>query len=269
MIKKLTLKNQQQILDFCYKRERENLFVIGSFKNDKKPFSINKYYGYFQRGSLIGLATFFGKFGSFVINANRIKVLEALVDYGVREKLNIGCVPAFKKYAKGMIERFEKIHKKKPKKIMNDIVFILTKKTFRNFSAGIEEKGSKKDIDDIVKFDRKIGFSKEKGEIRSKERKKILHEHTFFMKMRNKIVSKANLHGYSKNYFQIGGVGTLEAFRGQGLAKKVVSKLCEYYFQKGIKYGLLFTGNDNIAAQKVYKSIGFKPIDKFVIAEYK
>ncbi len=43
-IKKLSQHQKSQILDYCHKREKENLFIIGSFKNYKKPFSVNKYY---------------------------------------------------------------------------------------------------------------------------------------------------------------------------------------------------------------------------------
>lgn len=44
--------------------------------------------------------------------------------------------------------------------------------------------------------------------------------------------------------------------------------LCRHYFDKGIPNALLFTRNDNVAAQKVYASLGFKPDGQFVIAEY-
>jgi uncharacterized protein len=269
MIKKLTEKNRQQILDFCYKKERENLFAIGSFKNEKNPFSANKYYGYFKGKNLIGLAVFFSRFGHLLINAPRRKTIEEFVDYGMHKKLDIKCVATFRKYAEATIERLEKAHNKKPTRKSDETVFILTRQAFRNFSDGAEQNATKKDIDDIVVFNRKMRFENAKGEITTKERKKVMPEHTFFIRMKNNIISKANIHGLSKNYFQIGGVGTLEEFRKMGLAKKVVSRLCEHYFDMGIKYGLLFTGNDNVIAQKVYKNIGFKPVDEFIVAEYK
>jgi len=79
---------------------------------------------------------------------------------------------------------------------------------------------------------------------------------------------KTNIHGISKQYFQIGGVFTDEDYRQKGYAKQVISALCRYYFNKGIKTALLFTDKTNYPAQKLYKNIGFKPADHFIIAEY-
>ncbi len=88
------------------------------------------------------------------------------------------------------------------------------------------------------------------------------------MAIDNRIVAKANIHGSSRNYFQIGGVGTLAAYRNRGYAKQVMSALCRHYFSSGLPFGLLFTGKDNGAAQKVYRDLGFKEVDEFIIAEY-
>lgn len=269
MIQKLSQKHAQQILDFCYKNERENLFVIGSFKNYKKPFSINNYYGYFKEDELIGLGVYFSQWENYVINAPQKKIIEALVDYGVKKRLNIDYIAAFKRYAKVMVERLDTVHKTKPIKITDETVLLLTKDHFKNFSDGTEFMATKNDIDDIVILNRELSSENPKKEITDIERKRTIPEWTTIIPSKDEILSKANLHGYSKNYFQIGGVVTKKSERNKGLAKKVVSKLCEHFFSKGISNGILFTDNDNLAAQKVYKSIGFKPVDEFIIAEYK
>ncbi|QQR83481.1 GNAT family N-acetyltransferase [Candidatus Peregrinibacteria bacterium] len=82
------------------------------------------------------------------------------------------------------------------------------------------------------------------------------------------IVSRANPHGVSNHYFQIGGVGTLKEHRDKGYAKQVVSALCRHYFDQDVPFALLFTAEHNAAAQSVYGSLGFKPDGEFVIARY-
>lgn len=262
MIKKLTAKDKKQILDFCYKREKENLFVIGSFKFYKNPFKENIYWGYFENKKMTGLAVYFGRFGNFVINASDKKAINELLNEGVKAKIKIKAVAAFEKYAKPMLLRLKKKYKLIPKKYSDEYVLVLNKKDFKDFSEGDEKQASDKDIDELARLNEGINF------VNDEERKKIFPKNEFILKKSGKIVSKANLHGVSKNYFQIGGVVTLEKHRRKGYARRVVSSLCKYQFKKGMKYGLLFTGKDNLAAQNLYKSMGFRVIDDFILTEF-
>lgn len=71
MIRELTPQDQPAILDFAYQREKENLFVIGSFEFRPNPFEINDYLGYFINNELVGLGTYFGLWSDIQINAPR------------------------------------------------------------------------------------------------------------------------------------------------------------------------------------------------------
>jgi len=264
MIKNLTLYHKKQVLDFCYKREKENLFVIGSFSNYKNTFEENKFLGFFENNNLVGIGVLFQRFGNYVINADSEELTKKLLDYAVKNNFQINHIAAFKKYTSIMVERLQNIHNKKFKIFRDETVFILDKKNFKNFSKGNEKIATAKNIDELVIFT----TGKKCQEITEKDRKTIFPFQEFIIKKYGKIISKANTHGISKNYFQIGGVGTLEKYRNQGYAKQVVSKICDYYFAKGIKYGLLFTANNNLPALKLYKKIGFEPVDEFAIAEF-
>jgi len=262
MTRKLTIKDKKQILDFCYKSEKENLFVIGSFKFYKNPFKENIYWGYFENKKITGLAVYFGRFGNFVINAPKTTIINELLDEGMDEQIKIEAVAAFKKYAKPMLLRLKQKYKLIPKKHSDEYVLILNKKNFKDFSEGDERQAAKKDIDELARLNSGINF------INESERKKIFPKNEFIIRKNGKIISKANLHGVSKNYFQIGGVVTLKKYRREGYAQRVVSSLCNFHFNKGLKYGLLFTGKNNFAAQNLYKKLGFKLVDEFIIAEY-
>ncbi|MEH2255757.1 GNAT family N-acetyltransferase [Nostoc sp.] len=58
---------------------------------------------------------------------------------------------------------------------------------------------------------------------------------------------------------QIGGVWTPPALRGKGYAKSVVAGSLLDARSQGVKRAILFTGNNNQAAQAVYRGIGFLP----------
>lgn len=266
------LTNQQQILDFCYLHEKENLFTIGSFNLRKNPFETNLYGGYFKNNELIGLSTYFGIHKSFVINAEQKEVIKALVDFNIEQGVEIESIPCFKKYADVMLERLKSKHRLIPKKNKKETVYILTKKDFQDFSKGTEEQATEKDIDELVLFyfhnNVKTHRSVSLKEITEQDRKRIHYQTEFIIRKDNTIISKANIHGISKHYFQIGGVGTLEKYRNQGCAKQTVSALCKHYFNQGLTYGLLFTDNTNTPAQSVYQNIGFKPVNDFIIAEF-
>ncbi|MEH1940415.1 MAG: GNAT family N-acetyltransferase [Nostoc sp.] len=58
---------------------------------------------------------------------------------------------------------------------------------------------------------------------------------------------------------QIGGVWTPPALRGKGYAKSVVAGSLLAARSQGVKRAILFTGDNNQAAQAVYQGIGFLP----------
>ncbi len=265
MIKILSIKNKEEILEFCYERERENLFAIGSFSNYEHPFSRVKYYGCFDEGKMVGLATYYIRHKNLVINAAQGEVIDELVDFAIKDKIEVEFVANFEKYALPTIKRLKDKHGITAKKISYETVYVLSKEEFKDFSEGDEEIGTAKDIDEIVR----VQNGDEKKEITDKERAKIIPNQEFILRKEGKIVSKANIHGVSKHYFQIGGVGTRKEFRGKGYAKQVVSNLCKTYFNEGKNFALLFTDNENNSAIAVYKKLGFKPVDKFIIARYR
>jgi len=259
MIRKLTEKDRRAVIDFAYRREKENLFVLGSFQRYKKPFAANYLAGAFRGKNLTGLAIFFKVYESFVVNSYHKNDIADLVDHVVKAGAKIMHVPCFKKYGDAIIRRLTK-HHFKPKCVRDSLVFILDKKDFHDFSDRPAAVAKRSDVGELAT----IHFP---GKPRSWG-KRIDYKNTFVYRRDGKIISTANVHGASKNYFQIGGVHTLEKYRNQGFAKKVISGLCRHYFRKGKKYALLFMDKNNKPANKVYRKIGFKPKDKFVLAEY-
>lgn len=69
----------------------------------------------------------------------------------------------------------------------------------------------------------------------------------------------AIMHGY-KNISIISDVAVLEDFRRRGLASSIVGKVCEILLSEGKIPTLMCTEKH---VQKLYRKIGFKPLEKF------
>ncbi|MEH2276185.1 MAG: GNAT family N-acetyltransferase [Nostoc sp.] len=78
------------------------------------------------------------------------------------------------------------------------------------------------------------------------------------------LVSYSAFNASLPDIVQIGGVWTPPALRGKGYAKSVVAGSLLYARSLLVKRAILFTGDNNQAAQAVYRGIGFLPIgDKY------
>jgi RimJ/RimL family protein N-acetyltransferase len=64
---------------------------------------------------------------------------------------------------------------------------------------------------------------------------------------------------------QIGGVWTPPDLRGRGYARAVVAASLLDARAEGVRKGILFTGEGNIAAQKAYEALGFRCIGNYRI----
>ncbi|MGP1438613.1 MAG: GNAT family N-acetyltransferase [Treponema sp.] len=96
----------------------------------------------------------------------------------------------------------------------------------------------------------------------------LKNETTYFAKLGNLSVAKANTNASGVNYAQIGGVYTLPEYRGYGFASNVVNVLIEHIHKKEEKNVCLFVKADNIKAIKMYKRLGLKEKGEFCISYF-
>ena len=59
---------------------------------------------------------------------------------------------------------------------------------------------------------------------------------------------------------QLGGIFTRPEDRGRGYARRLVAGMLQHARADGAPRAVLFTGQDNLAAQRAYEAIGFEPI---------
>lgn len=266
MIRELTQQDQQTILDFAYQREQENLFVIGSFDFLPEPFKTNVYLGYFEDDQLVGLGTYFGLWSDIQISTQSSEVHNALVDEYMQRDKPVEYVVGFKQYALQTIERLRK-HGIVPKVINEETVYLLTRATFNNLSTGEATKATAADVDEIIRLEYRVEGTAPETEVTQTERNRILPNNEWVLRKAGQIISKANIQGFSKHYAQIGGVLTHPEHQSQGYARQTVSAVCQHWLDQG-KEIILFVKNENAPAIKVYQSLGFQPINEFLLAEY-
>ncbi|GAU78907.1 GNAT family N-acetyltransferase [Fusibacter sp. 3D3] len=83
-----------------------------------------------------------------------------------------------------------------------------------------------------------------------------------FIKKNGQIISHGNTAAETSQSAMIGGVMTLPDHRRKGYAKTVVSAICQRLIDDGKKACLFYEGE---ISQKLFESLGFKEIDKWVV----
>ncbi len=87
----------------------------------------------------------------------------------------------------------------------------------------------------------------------------------FVLESGSRIVAKSEFHGIANGAVQIGAVFTPPAYRGRGYARCVVAGSLDIVRRTGEKNAFLFTGEENVAAQRAYTALGFTPVGNYGI----
>jgi RimJ/RimL family protein N-acetyltransferase len=87
----------------------------------------------------------------------------------------------------------------------------------------------------------------------------------FVLEAGSQIVAKSEFHGIANGAAQIGAVFTPPAYRGRGYARSVVAGSLDMVRRTGEKNAFLFTGEENVAAQRAYTALGFAPVGNYGI----
>lgn len=264
MTRSLLPHQRSVILRYAGKHEQENLFVLGTFNREQDPFARNAFAGVYRGEQLIGLGAYFGRFGSLVLHAENNRGINDLVDHFVKARCRIEWMPMFERHALPAIARLRR-YGMVPTMMREETVFLLTKHRFKGIPHGMVRTGTPGDIDDIIGLEQRVNG--EQRDITERDRQQIFPKTEYLLRVNGVLVARANVQGWSDQYAQIGGVMTHPEHRGKGYAKQVVSAACKHWLSKG-KRVQLFCKNDNAPAHAVYEAIGFRPIDRFILAQF-
>lgn len=264
MIKTLTSKHTAEILNYCLENEHENFFTISRLFEDADPFQNMEIIAKYENDKIVSLLTFFTDFQNLVVHSNSKQTIKELLDKFPNIK-SIKYVVCYKKFADTILEHLKQKYNLVPTKKNIEDVFQIKLNTFKNHTKSNSDYriGQTNQKQEIAEFSTII----DQQPIDQAEPDLIKPHNEYLLYKNNQLVAKAALHGKTKNYFQIGGVGTLKEHRRKGYAKEIVSFICQENLNT--RTGILFTGEDNIAAQKVYQQLGFSKFDKLILATFK
>lgn len=99
-------------------------------------------------------------------------------------------------------------------------------------------------------------------------RRMIAEESLYVLKHDGQIISLTGFNARLPEIVQVGGVYTPKAFRSCGYARAIVAFSLLHARELGCRKAVLFTGEDNIAAQTAYKALGFRPVGSYGMIFY-
>jgi RimJ/RimL family protein N-acetyltransferase len=98
------------------------------------------------------------------------------------------------------------------------------------------------------------------------ERRGITDGHIWLAQHDGRPAATTGFNAVTREAVQVGGVYTPPELRGRGYARAAVAQSLLDMRMLGIERSLLFTGDDNPAAQRAYQAIGFQRIGDYRIA---
>jgi RimJ/RimL family protein N-acetyltransferase len=276
-VEKVSPDTQEEMVDFLKRHENYSLFLLGNFENYGAILSDSPYSGNFKliRSSDEIVSVFcLTKKGSLLIQS---VILEPIFDFVLASCLqepipitglvgNWDFCQLFWKFLKQKAliqsETFaskEILYKLDLSKIsypLNPDVRILTADDYNQWKplrlAYLQEEGFPNDLNDEQLLQSFL----------EKCKKRIIWGY-FLM---DRLVSIADLNAKASDLGQLGGVYTDPNFRKKGYSKAVIHKLVSDIKEiHNIRKLIIFTGENNFPAQKLYESLAVNPVGYFAL----
>lgn len=272
MIRLLTEKDKDEVLEYTERNHIETTFIIGnviSFGLDNNP-NINRcahYYGYFEKESLKGILPFYN-LGSCIPHYESEAAIDEFSELMKSRSFN---------YLLGMQKIVEPLYNKlkntkNPASISHNSYFI--NENFSPFKLeGVELVNawelSLKEVEDFLNETVSSNFNA-LGAVENFP--KLLSElgpdeDYIFLLKDGEVKAQALIQTYTSKINQIGGVYTRISERGKGYCKALISELCTRIASR-YKLPTLTVRKNNTPAVRAYTSLGFKHYDDYLIINY-
>jgi RimJ/RimL family protein N-acetyltransferase len=102
-------------------------------------------------------------------------------------------------------------------------------------------------------------------QVREETERAVREQRTWVLEEGGRPVARSSFNTAIAEAVQVGGVWTPPELRRRGYGRAVVAASLLDARAAGVKKGILFTGEDNIAAQKAYEALGFRPVGDYSI----
>jgi len=261
MIRKLVEKDRLKLLKYLYKEGSLNIFIIG----DVEAFGFDK-----------NFQTIYGEFDS---NFNYISVLlfynENSIFYSHKRIFNEEWIAIFKQhpltiYLSGAESMLKKLISFFPNFEVNPMYFseaFKLNEEIEDTKYNIVKVSTKKHcgkLFDILYSIEEFGYqNKSKEEFIKDKLNSINMGSTYYIEENGIVISTVATTAETKVSAMVVAVATLESARNRGLASILMKHLMNEYFNEKKKSLCLFY--DNPKAGNIYKRLGFKDVDKWIV----
>ncbi len=261
-------KKNQIIFEYLLPYEKYSLFLLGNL-SDRNIQS--HYYVAKEKDKIIGVCAYYPLFKSFSLYTEDRDTIKPFVSL-IHNNYEINTLLAYGDIGKQALDELLKLGYKTVNASRNQFMELNIKDfKFSHLNEGEIRNIEKNDVDQVVILFRHLHNEDITKPIREDERKKVeLSKVKFCLKVDSKVVATAISNGLCVTTFQVLGVVTDPSYRKRGFAKAICSHLIKYMQDnEKAKHAIIFTGYENIAAQKCYSALGFTKTGDYYFAMLK
>jgi len=261
MIRKLTINDQEKVLKYLYKEASLNIFIIGDIENYGFDKDFQTIYGEFDKKD---------NYKSVLLNYRENMIYYCDKEYFNEDWMEIINSHEFKFFSgsKKLVTLIEPFIKGTTNKTMYFAEANSIDVDFSSIDNNVVELSNKEDAyllyDLLISIPEFFGMKDQVKEEFAQRKMETKNDGiTYIIKRDNKVISSAATVAETSINAMVIAVATDKDYRKLGLASKVMIKLLNEYINNKEKYLCLFY--DNPEAGKIYKRLGFKDVDFWVM----
>ncbi len=270
----LTNINIEESLNFLSRNPIDNSFLIGNIQKDglestgseKKK---NSYYGYYFEKKLQGIFAFTNT-GSLIPYYKKEDILNKIVLLKTIKKHKPKYLIGMTKMVEPLWSKLEKTTKLFKYDTCNYMVLNKEKFSHTFTDKSIVDAKSyefSKAIDFLIEVEKAFGRNPNIiNELKNKIYGRIDEEEYLYLLDSDRIVAQGMIQSTSSQMEEVGGIFTLDEYRGKGYGKALVSRLCQDIIDRG-KNPYLIVSKINKRANDIYRHIGFEYYDDYLMIE--
>lgn len=274
-VEKISENNQEEMLNFLKNHENYSLFLLGNFANNGGQIGSSPYSGNYklirQGDAVVGVFCLF-KNGTLLVQST-VREFDLILDACKEENIPVRGVLGEWDFSSALWQHLQKhswIKKVslESKEVLHQLdlteIKVPLSPHVRVLTAADYPLWNPLRREYIKEMKYPISLSDEEME---KLFKSKVETHTVWGAFdKGQLVATADLNAKAFDLGQVGGVYTASPYRQSGIAKSLLHKLMQDSKElHGIRKLLVFTGETNAPARKLYTSLGAKPVGSFAL----
>lgn len=265
----------QHVISFLLNHEAENNLLLGilnTLKKDIATYSKENPPIFISVESedmieLVSIRT--PPYNQLISYTKDLKMIDRLVEELNRKKMKVPGVLGFKEGALRFAEKWCELHSLEFKLEVNERIYRLEQVNPETLGTNQVELATDEDETIILEMSKGFFFEalpEEAIEVTDLEasqqrmKKSLQDKMIFVLKVGGQIVSMVKQGHHTPNGQIISAVYTPPQKRRKGYATELVAKVSQKTLSKGKKYCFLFTDLSNPTSNKIYQTIGYRPV---------